>query len=115
MITIESKPTTRTAVVAAIAVAATAIRTATRKLLRAAGAIVTVTKRHVPAWLGAVLTICLLIPGPVDELLVLLVIGAMAAFKPAMRADFAQTVPQAWAAASVEQHPSLRNHRDGAR
>ena len=24
-------------------------------------------------------------------------------------------VPQAWAAASVEQHPSLRNHRDGAR
>ena len=88
MITIESKPTTRTAVVAAIAVAATAIRTATRKLLRTAGAIVTVTKRHVPAWLGAVLTICLLIPGPVDELLVLLVNGAMAAFKPAMRADF---------------------------
>jgi len=72
----------RTAVVAAIAVAATAIRTATRKLLRTASAIVTVTKRHVPAWLGAVLTICLLIPGPVDELLVLLVIGAMAAFKP---------------------------------
>jgi hypothetical protein len=51
----------------------------------------------------------------VDELLVLLAIAGMAAFKPAMRADFAQTVPQAWAAASVEQHPSLRNHRDGAR
>ncbi|HTZ14886.1 MAG TPA: hypothetical protein VMC78_14900 [Mycobacterium sp.] len=45
----------------------------------------------------------------------LLVIGAIAVFKPAMRADFAQTVPQGWAAASVEQHPSLRNHRDGAR
>jgi hypothetical protein len=62
--------------------------------------------------MGAVLTICLLIPGPMDELLV---IAGMAACKPAMRADFAQTVPQAWAAASVEQHPSLRNHRDGAR
>jgi len=49
MITIESKPTTRAAVVAAIAVAATAIRTATRKLLRTAGAVVTVTKRHVSA------------------------------------------------------------------
>jgi hypothetical protein len=51
----------------------------------------------------------------VDELLVLVLIAGIAAFKPQMRADFAQTVPQAWAAASVEQHPSLRNHRDGAR
>jgi hypothetical protein len=57
----------------------------------------------------------LLIPGPVDELLVLVLIARIAAFKPAMRADFAQTVPQAWAAAGVQQHPSLRNHRDGAR
>jgi hypothetical protein len=69
----------------------------------------------VPAWIGGLLKVCLLIPGPVDELLVLVLIAGMAAFKPAMRADFAQTVPQAWAAASVEQHPSLRNHRDGAR
>jgi len=99
------------------AVAATVDATCTiaRKLLRTAGAILTVTRRHVPAWMGAVLTICLLIPGPVDELLVLLAVAGMAAFKPAMRADFAQTVPQAWAAASVERHPSLRNHRDDAR
>jgi hypothetical protein len=76
---------------------------ATRKLIRTAGAILTVTRLHVPAWMGAVLTICLLIPGPVDELLVLLAIAGMAAFKPTKRADFAQTVLQARAAASVEQ------------
>jgi integrase len=40
-------------------------------------AILTVTRRHFPAWMGAVLTICLLIPGPVDEL----AIAGMAAFK----------------------------------
>jgi hypothetical protein len=72
-----------------------------RKLIRTAGAILTVTRRHVPAWIGGLLTICLLIPGPVDELLVLLVIAAMAAFKPAMRADFARTIPQAWTGAQA--------------
>ena len=51
-----------------------------------------------PAWIGGLLTVCLLIPGPVDELLVLLLIAGIAAFKPAMRADFAVTIPQAWKA-----------------
>jgi hypothetical protein len=103
------------AIANAAIVTADAIRLTVRRLIRTAHAILTVTRRHVPAWMGAVLTICLLVPGPVDELLVLLAIAGMAAFKPAMRAEFAQTVPQGWAAASVEQHPSLRNHRDGAR
>ena len=100
---------------AAVATTVDAITTTARRLLRTAHAILAVTRRHVPAWIGGLLTVCLLIPGPVDELLVLVLIAGIAAFKPAMRADFAQTVPQAWAAASVEQHPLLRNHRDGAR
>ena len=87
------------AIGATVVAAVDAIRITARKLLRTARAIFSVTRRHVPAWMGAVLTVCLLIPGPLDELLVLVVIGVMAAFKPAMRADFARTIPQAWTAA----------------
>lgn len=74
------------------------IATATtgRKALRTARAIFTVTRRHVPAWLGAVLTVCLFIPGPLDELLILLVIACMVGFKPVMRADLTHAVAQAW-------------------
>ena len=64
------------------------------------------TQAKAPAWalavvcllMAGVLTVCLFIPGPADELLVLLVIAAMAAFKPDMRADFARAVPAAWKA-----------------
>jgi hypothetical protein len=66
------------------------------RLLRTAHAIFAVTKRHVPAWLAAVLTVCLFIPGPLDEFLVLLVIAAMVAFKPAMRSDLVSAISQAW-------------------
>jgi hypothetical protein len=81
----------------AIETTAEAIAITTRRLIRTGHATITVTRRHVPAWIGGLLTVCLLIPGPVDELLVLLVIAGMAAFKPAMRADFADAIPQAWA------------------
>lgn len=84
---------------AAVIAAVDAIRTTTRKFIRTAHAILTVTRRHVPAWIGGLLTVCLLIPGPVDELLVLLLIAVIAAFKPQMRADFAQTIPTTWKAA----------------
>lgn len=80
----------------AAVIAAKAIATTTRQLIRAGHATITVTRRHVPKWVGALLTVALLIPGPIDELLVLLLIAGIAAFKPAMRADFARTVPQAW-------------------
>jgi hypothetical protein len=81
----------------AIEATAEAIATTTRRLIRTGHVTITVTRRHVPAWIAGLLTICLIIPGPVDELLVLLVIAGMAAFKPAMRADFADVIPQAWA------------------
>ncbi len=76
-----------------------AVVSITRQLIRAMHATITVTRRHVPACVGALLTVALLIPGPIDELLVLLLVAGFAAFKPEMRADFAQSVPAAWKAA----------------
>ncbi|MBZ4537766.1 hypothetical protein [Mycobacterium avium] len=46
-------------------------------------------KRHTPKWLAALITIALLIPGPQDELLVVVILAAWAAFKPVMRRDIA--------------------------
>ena len=47
-------------------------------------------KRHTPKWMAALITIALLIPGPQDELVVVLILAAWAAFKPVMRRDIAQ-------------------------
>jgi hypothetical protein len=69
-----------------------------RRAIRVLHSIITVTKRHVPRWLAGVLTVCLFIPGPLDELLVLLVIGVMVKFKPAMRAELVSSARQAWKA-----------------
>ncbi|AXH46833.1 hypothetical protein SEA_ACOLYTE_90 [Mycobacterium phage Acolyte] len=55
-----------------------------------------VSKRHLPKWMVAIVTIALLIPGPQDELLVLVILGVFAAFKPAMRADIRKTTSEAW-------------------
>lgn len=75
---------------------ARAIAAFTRKVLRTARAIIAATRRHVPAWVAALLGIALLIPGPQDELIVLLVIAGFAAFKPAMRRDIATATREAW-------------------
>lgn len=71
------------------------VRTA-RRIGRAAHAIFTVTRRHVPAWMAGVLTVCLFIPGPVDEFLVLIVIAGMVWFKPAMRSELVTATRKAW-------------------
>lgn len=67
-----------------------------RRAIKVAQAVFTVTKRHVPKWVAGVLTVCLFIPGPLDELLVLVVIAVMIAFKPAMRSDLASGIKSAW-------------------
>lgn len=67
-----------------------------RRLWRVLHAVLTVTRRHVPKWIAGVLTVCLFIPGPLDELLVLLVIAVMIAFKPAMRSDLVSATRAAW-------------------
>jgi len=51
-----------------------------------------------PKWLGVVIGIALLIPGPQDELLVVLIIAAWAIFKPAMRSDMGK----AWSSIYAE-------------
>lgn len=61
-------------------------------------AILTVTKRHVPKWLAGILTVCLFIPGPLDEFLVLIVIGVMVRFKPVMRRELVTGAKEAWRA-----------------
>lgn len=66
------------------------------RLGRTAHAIFTVTRRHVPRWVGVVLTACLFIPGPLDELLVLIAIGVLVAVKPVMRRDLILSVAAAW-------------------
>jgi hypothetical protein len=80
----------------AIVIAGQTVAVYARKVFRAAHAAITVTRRHVPAWVGVALSVALAIPGPIDELIVIVLIAGFAAFKPQMRADFARTVPQAW-------------------
>lgn len=84
------------AIVTAAVVTAQAIAKTTRRVLRTAKAIITATQRHVPKWMAGVLAIALLIPGPQDELVVLLVIAGFAIFKPAMRQDIATATRNAW-------------------
>lgn len=67
-----------------------------RRTWRVLHAVLVVTKRHVPKWVAGVLTVCLFIPGPLDELLVLLVIAVMVAFKPAMRHELVSGARAAW-------------------
>lgn len=68
-----------------------------RRSWRVLHAVLTVTKRHVPKWVAGLLTVCLFIPGPLDEVLVLIVIGVMVGFKPVMRADLKSATRSAWA------------------
>lgn len=67
-----------------------------RRLFHVLHALFGAVRRHVPVWVGAVLTVCLFIPGPLDELLLLTVIAVFAAFKPAMRTDIRKSVGTAW-------------------
>lgn len=67
-----------------------------RRVVRTLHALITITRRHVPAWLGAALTLALIIPGPIDELLVLVVIAGFAAAKPLMRAELRTGAVTAW-------------------
>jgi hypothetical protein len=67
-----------------------------RRTWRVMHSILVVTRRHVPRWVSVLLGVCLFIPGPLDELLVLLVIAGLVGFKPVMRADLASGIKSAW-------------------
>ena len=53
-------------------------------------------KGHVPKWLLPVLGVCLLIPGPLDELLVLAVIAVPVLRSREARSELAASVRGAW-------------------
>lgn len=56
-------------------------------LLTYLGASLVIVKRHSPRWLAVLMGVALLIPGPQDELVVLLIVAAMVMVKPALRAE----------------------------
>lgn len=72
------------------------LRCQAMRLHRVMKGVIGVTRRHLPKWMVALVTIALLIPGPQDELLVLVILAGFAAFKPAMRQDIRVTTRQAW-------------------
>lgn len=74
----------------------TAIAITARRLYRTMRAVIAVSRKHLPKWLAGLLAIALAIPGPQDELVVLLIIGVFVAFKPAMRADLSTAIQGAW-------------------
>lgn len=80
----------------ALITAALAVVDVTRRSLRTLRVLITITRKHVPAWLGAALAVALAIPGPIDELLVLAVIAGFAACKPVMRAELRAGALTAW-------------------
>ena len=55
-------------------------------------------KGHVPRWLLPVLGVCLLIPGPLDEVLVLAVIAVPVLRSREARSELAAAVTSAWRA-----------------
>lgn len=77
--------TTRSIVLAA------AIAAGIRRGIRIFRAVMGVATRYIP-WLAAVFTVCLIIPGPLDELGAILVVAVYAAFKPDMRAELGAAV-----------------------
>lgn len=72
-----------------------------RRMIAVLHAVFAVTRRHAPKWLVIALGVALAIPGPVDELIVLVMIAVLVAVKPVMRADMAAAVRAAWATAPV--------------
>jgi hypothetical protein len=85
-----------------------AVRTA-RRLVAVLHAVLSVTRSHGPRWLIVVAGIALAIPGPIDELIVVVLIGVTIWRRPVMRAAMIAAVRAAWATQPV----SRRNHTGG--
>ena len=73
----------------------TVTRTLTR-LGRVAAALWRYAKAHCPKWLLPVLGVCLLIPGPLDEMLVLAVVMFPVLRSRQARRELTTAVRQAW-------------------
>lgn len=82
------------ALAAVAAVAAIAI--GPRRVGRVLHAVIAVTRSHAPRWIVIVLNVALAIPGPVDEAIVLAIIGVMIWRMPVLRAAMVDAVRVAW-------------------
>lgn len=80
------------------ALAVTAVIVGPRRLLRVLHAVLGVTRTHAPRWVSWVMGVALAIPGPVDELIVLAIIGVLVAVMPELRAAMVTGVSAAWSA-----------------
>ena len=73
-----------------------AVMAGLRRTWRVASAVTRFAVRHSPKWLVPVLAVCLAIPGPVDELVVLAFILAPVLRSRENRAELAASVRAAW-------------------
>ena len=64
--------------------------------VRVAGALWRFARAHTPKWLLPVLAVCLAIPGPLDELLVLVLVLAPVLRSRDARRELATSVAAAW-------------------
>jgi hypothetical protein len=67
-----------------------------RRSWRVAKALWRFAKAHVPKWMLPVLAVCLVIPGPVDECLVLVPIAWVVLRHRDARAELGASVREAW-------------------
>ena len=67
-----------------------------RRAWRVTRALWTFAKRHVPKWLLPILAVCLAIPGPLDELIVLGLVLIPVLRSRDTRRDLAASVTEAW-------------------
>lgn len=74
----------------------TTITETMRRAMRTCRAVAAFTVKYSPKWLLPVLGVCLLIPGPVDELIVLAVVLVPVLRSAQERAELAAMVAAAW-------------------
>lgn len=75
-----------------------AVRQAARRTGRTIKAAWHAARPHLPRWMVAAFLLCLAVPGPFDELAMMLMIAGMVACKPAMRREMSAAIRSAWSA-----------------
>jgi hypothetical protein len=73
-----------------------AIVTSVRRVWRVTRALWRFARAHTPKWLGPVLAVCLLVPGPLDELAVLAVVLVPVLRSRQARGELGASVKAAW-------------------
>jgi len=75
----------------------------TRKTARAIGALARFTKRSLPRRMLPAFAVCLLVPGPVDEIVLLAVVLAVVLRSAEKRRELRRVLREAWQGTCTEQ------------